>query len=201
MPRFGRSRPAGGKDALDGLVRVFMLPYSKHLPARPSESFIGVHVSCSVGVDLPEPPFRVGFGDAPVGRTAMPETAVQEHGDSRPEEHEVDAALRPWHHLSMQPVSTTAPEQGPTNGHFERSVLLSNPLHPLADAWTGHRFRGMERISGHPISSFTVKRSPALIRSIWASRSSKKPGSKRNPEALARPRNPLAAFTERGVNG
>lgn len=108
MSRFGRSRPEGGKDALDGLIRVFMFPYSKHLPARLSESFVGIGVPLSVGCDLLEPPFRVGFGDAPVQRTAMPEATVQEHGDTRPEEHEVDPSLRPRNHLGMQSVSTAA---------------------------------------------------------------------------------------------
>lgn len=121
MPRFGRSRPVGGKEALDGLVRVFMFPYSKHLPARLSESFVGVQVPSSVGVDLPEPPSRVGFGDAPVGRTAMPETAVQEHGNSRPEEHEVCQVIRPGNHLRRKSIlrARTKTKASKRNSHAQ----------------------------------------------------------------------------------
>jgi len=108
-----------------------MFPDSHHLPARIVETSIGVGVATLIREDLLSPPRCVGLRPCRMIRTAMPETAVDEHSDPRPPEDNIRAAPNSGDRRVIDPVpKSTAMEELPES-QFGRSVTLPCRFHPL----------------------------------------------------------------------
>ena len=69
-----------------------MCPESQHSPARQGQGRIGVVVASSVPLNLRYPVISVVFWLTVMVGTAMPEAAVDEHGDARSREYKIGRA-------------------------------------------------------------------------------------------------------------
>lgn len=83
-----------GSDARRSLLRVLVLPHPNDGPSCPGKVFIDLTIALNVAAQLRHPVTSIGPRHPPVHGTAVPEAAVDEHGDSRAREDDV------WTNLS-----------------------------------------------------------------------------------------------------
>lgn len=79
-------------DASGGLHGVLVFPHSNYLPTLVSEKSIRVFVTILIPLELPVPPLSIRGRSCAVLGTSVPETAVDEDGDARSRECDVDLA-------------------------------------------------------------------------------------------------------------
>ena len=72
-----------------------MFPDTDRQPAEFDQRFVVAAVSGDIAVQFRFPPCPVGFRQYPVVRATVPETAVEEHGNTRPCEHNVGGTRKP----------------------------------------------------------------------------------------------------------
>lgn len=77
--------------ALGGLNRILVFPNTDAGPAGSGQTAVGVPIPRPGGFDLLGPKARIGGRDGVVVRTAVPETAVQEHRHPHLGEHQVSS--------------------------------------------------------------------------------------------------------------
>ncbi len=108
-----------------------MLPDADHPPPRVPQLPIRVGVAPAVRLDLLAPEARVGLGPSAVLRTAVPETAIDEHGEPGGSEHDVGATTYGWDWGSIHAVAETEAVQLTPNGHFSGRVSPARRAHSL----------------------------------------------------------------------
>lgn len=72
-----------------------MLPDLKNLPTGVGECFIRIDVTVVIGGELSPPPVGIRLRLSSVQRASVPKTAVDEDGNSKPSERDVDGPPRP----------------------------------------------------------------------------------------------------------
>jgi hypothetical protein len=85
----GLSTPGSDKhgNPLGGVHWIFVLPDTHNLPTRTSQSCIRVAVAGAIRLYLCPPPFGIRLRPRCVFGTTVPEAAVDEHREPRPDEH------------------------------------------------------------------------------------------------------------------
>jgi hypothetical protein len=81
-------------DAFGRFAGALMRPYANDTPTRSTEASIGVRISGAIGFDFITPKLRVALRPGGVLRAPMPETAIDEDGDSDTGKHDVGDAPR-----------------------------------------------------------------------------------------------------------
>ena len=118
---------------------VLVLPGPNDGPACLCKPLVGVAVTPPVALDFLGPPVAVVARPVAVPWTAVPEAAVDEHGDTQPWEHEVGASAEPWQGRSVNEVAQTEGVHRPADRELRRGVALGNPRHAGGDAAAGRR--------------------------------------------------------------
>jgi len=108
-----------------------MLPKTKDSPASACQTLIRVPISTPVAIDLLAPPRCVCFRPSSVRRTAVPEAAIDEDGNSRAQERNVSAAARSWQ-SGIDAITQAKRTQLRTESELARRVTLTRHLHAMA---------------------------------------------------------------------
>ena len=90
------SRPAvqQQRHSISRVAHGFVLPHSNNDPTGAAERLVIATVAVSVDSQLGLPPFPVRFREDSVIGAGVPEASVDEHGDTKARERDVDVA--PW---------------------------------------------------------------------------------------------------------
>ena len=87
-------------------MELLMFPDTDRQPSEFDQRFVVAAVSGDISVQLCFPPSPVGFRQYPVVWATVPETAVEEYGDTRPCEHHVGCTRKPAQMLSESQAET-----------------------------------------------------------------------------------------------
>jgi hypothetical protein len=120
-----------GDDEFGGLV----LPNPNHSPSGLAEQLVGVGVPLPVVSDLVGPERRIGLRDRVMFWTAVPETAVDEHGDLRAREYKVRPPVQRRDRTDVDAISQARSMCGPPDSELGLRVAPAVRLHPAPDAW------------------------------------------------------------------
>jgi hypothetical protein len=121
-------------NAPDDVVGRLVLPRSDNFPARGAERALDSTVPGEVSLELRDPVVRVAARNVAVLRAAVPEAAVNEHGDAPAAEDDVRPHLKTVE--SEWIVDTEAQPPGvkrPTDGPLGLGVAPWVAGHPLGD--------------------------------------------------------------------
>jgi len=124
------NNPANPSGTAIGALFHFMLPDPDHPPAHQSEFSTHPAVAGDVVVDFIVPVLSIGRRSSAVLRAAVPETAINENGDSRLDKDDVGLSRE----FLAEAVSQAPLVQGASQGEFARRVLAFD---------TAHRFRAL----------------------------------------------------------
>ncbi len=116
-----------------GVVERVVLPDANDYPAGRGERHVRFFVSLAVPVDLGGPPCRVAPRDPAMLRAPMPETPVDEHGDLRAREGNVDGPARNPRNRLLHPESKTACMERLPEPDLRERVSARVLGHPLGD--------------------------------------------------------------------
>src|SRR5262245_10657194 len=89
-----------------------MLPDAEHLPSEFSQASVGVTVPLLVLADLRSPPLGVGLWLRAMSRAAVPETTVDEYGETCMGENDIHRAGGPWDQPFLDSESKAKAMQG-----------------------------------------------------------------------------------------
>lgn len=128
-------RPKRRHDLSDDEFGRLVLPNPNHSPSSLDEQLVGVGVPLPVASDLVGPERRVGLRDRVVFWTAVPETAVDEHGDLCAREHEVRPPVQSRDRTEVDAISQARSMCGAPDSELGLRVATAVRLHPTPDAW------------------------------------------------------------------
>jgi len=128
-------RPKRRHDPGDDEVGGLMLPDANHSPSSLDEQLVGVGVPLAIVSDLVGPERRVRLRDRVMFWTAVPEAAVDEHGDLRAREYEVRPSVQSRDRTVVDAISQARRMCGAPDSELGLSVAPSISLHPTPDAW------------------------------------------------------------------
>jgi hypothetical protein len=111
-----------------GEARVLVFPDANRQPAHLLQLSVNTPVALSISFQFLTPPVRICLGHRPVLRTAVPETAIHEYGNSRPAEDEVRGTRES---PLMGSITKPAGVQDPTKPQLGPRVLPWHALHLL----------------------------------------------------------------------
>ena len=126
-----KSRHNPGNDEVGWLV----LPSPNHGPSSSKEHLVGVIVPLSVTPNLVGPELRVSLRDCVMFGATVPETTVDEYGDSCARKDEVRSSVQRRNRAVVDAISQTCCVCGAPNDKLGLRVAPSVRLHPSADAW------------------------------------------------------------------
>lgn len=86
-----------------------MLPNPHDLPPQVGQFPIGILIACAVRLDLRSPPLTVPLGRCPVDGAPMPKAPVEEDGDPRSGQDDVDGPDRVRDQPAVKPEAQTQP--------------------------------------------------------------------------------------------
>ena len=137
-----KSRPSAGSggqkslpitnsrcNPLGGLVGVLVLPNADGKPSGLSEFTVSVAVAFPVGYDLPSPEFAIGLGPGRVLGTAVPKTAIDEHGNLQAGKNNVSLAAVGGDGAQVDTVAETHAEEDGPERKFRGGVTLAAGEH------------------------------------------------------------------------
>ena len=110
-----------------------MLPDSYRSPPSVKQNRIGFRVTFTVALDLGTPPGCIGFGEGLVLRAAVPEAAVDEHGNASAREHEIGAPAPAGKRPEIDAVTKARSMEMRSNLQFAGRVSAALTLHPSSD--------------------------------------------------------------------
>jgi hypothetical protein len=116
-----------------------MLPKAEYGPAGAHQECRCLDVAGLVAFDLVQPPSAVGNRRFTVFGAAVPEAAIDEHGQLRLGEGDVDRASRRARNLQTDAVPQPSSMQQVSDGHFRVGVAARVDRHPMRH---GGRTRG-----------------------------------------------------------
>lgn len=130
-----RSDLRGGADG------ILMLPDPDNRPAGFNQPRVRVRITPLVRLDLGAPVIRIGLRVDPVLRTAVPEAAVDEHGNPSPREDHVRASTegRLRREINAEPQSARVQEPSDRELRLRVPALVGLHIAP-------HRFRRGPRV-------------------------------------------------------
>lgn len=140
-------------NALSTGLGVIVLPDADDFPSCCREPLARVPITRLIPCDLAGPVPRIGAGRmAPVLSAAVPEAAIDEHGDSCGTEDDVDAAPgagddRPVDSESEAPAVQRSPQSN-LGGCIALALLLHSPV----DRFCGDKFGGAHQAPKVPVS-------------------------------------------------
>ena len=112
--------------------RVLVFPNPDGEPARCGELRVGVAIATGDATKLQTPPAGVGLGEMAVVGAGVPEATVDEHGDPRAAQQDVDASTPvPTRHGPIDDEPQAAPVQSTPQRHLRpRAGSPGSAHHP-----------------------------------------------------------------------
>jgi hypothetical protein len=117
-------------DRLGRFDRILVLPNPDGEPTRRGELGVGIAVATSDATELQAPPAGVGLGEVAVLGAGVPEAPIDEHGDPRAAQQDVDAPTTvPARHRPVDDEPQPAPVKGTPQGQFWSGAGSPGPAH------------------------------------------------------------------------
>ncbi len=137
----------------EGILWRHVFPDPEDRPAKVLQVSRGHRVALSISFELGDPPSVVGRGHLTVIGTSMPEAAVDEHGDLRTREGDVDRSSRKAGNGVLDAVAVPRGVQQASQRKFRPGVPPGMPAHACR-----HTRRARHRAPGHVKTSRTTPR-------------------------------------------
>lgn len=118
-----------GPDLRGDQPRILMLPEPQHLPAQGFKRSVCLPVPLHVARQFRRPVVHVALRSGSVRGTRVPETAIDEHGNSGTREYQVGSRTQFWRKSEVDPVTKPGGVDEPSNGEFRRGISTTISLH------------------------------------------------------------------------
>lgn len=138
------SIPNGARNSLRRLMRRLVFPHAHDEPSDGFESGVCLDVARAISVELGRPVARVCTWANPVIRAAVPETSVEEYGNTLAREDDVGLAADRTHSTRVLPKSETEAMQLRPQRDLGARVRATVALHYPTNGGCGCGRRGRD---------------------------------------------------------